>query len=272
MTVPEAPSVASSPTGALPPAEPVRRRSPLVMAVLGVAGLLVVAVLLGLGTWQVYRLQWKLDLIARVDARVHAAAVAPPGPAAWPGVTADADQYRHVEARGRFDHARETFVQAVTDDGPGFWLLTPFRTDAGFTVLVNRGFVPPERRDPARRAAGQIPDETDVSGLLRVTEPGGAFLRRNDPAADRWYSRDVAAIRAKRGLAGPVAPYFIDADAAVNPGGYPIGGLTVVAFPNNHLVYALTWYALAVMLAGALVWVVRDERRMRAAPRRPATR
>lgn len=272
MTVPEAPSVASFPTGALPPAEPVRRRSPAVVALLGVAGLLVVAVLLGLGTWQVYRLRWKLDLIARVDARVHATAVPPPGPAAWPDVTADADQYRHVDARGRFDHAGETFVQAVTDDGPGFWLLTPFHTDAGFTVLVNRGFVPPERRDPARRAAGQISGETDVTGLLRVTEPGGAFLRHNDPAADRWYSRDVAAITAKRGLADPVAPYFIDAGAAPNPGGSPIGGLTVVAFPNSHLVYALTWYALAAMLASALVWVMRDERRTRAAPRRSQPR
>ncbi len=268
MIVPEAPSVEPPPTRALPPAEPARRRSPVALVLLGVAGVLVVAVLLGLGTWQVHRLQWKLDLIARVDARVHAPAVTPPGPAAWPDVTADADQYRHVEARGRFDDARETFVQAVTDDGPGFWLLAPFRTDAGFTVLVNRGFVPPERRDPAVRAAGEISGETGVTGLLRVTEPGGAFLRTNDPAADRWYSRDVAAIAAKRGLDGPVAPYFIDADATPNPGGYPIGGLTVVAFPNNHLVYALTWFALAAMLAGALGWAVRDERRTRAGPPR----
>ena len=150
----------------------------------------------------------------------------------------------------------------MTERGPGFWVLAPFRTDDGFTVLVNRGFVPQDRRDPASRAAGQSTGETSVTGLLRMTEPGGGFLRSNDPAGDLWYSRDVAAIAAKRGL-GPVAPYFIDADATPNPGGLPVGGLTVIAFPNNHLVYAITWYALAAMLAGAMVWMAREEMRSR---------
>jgi surfeit locus 1 family protein len=104
-----------------------------------------------------------------------------------------------------------------------------------------------------------------VTGLLRITEPKGGFLRANDPAAERWYSRDVAAIAAARGLAD-AAPYFIDADAAPNPGGLPVGGLTIVAFPNSHLVYAITWYGLAVMLAGAVLYVVRDERRVRSKP------
>ena len=266
MTVPGTLSARSASTGAVGTEPAPRRRSRAALAALGVAGLLVVLVLMALGTWQVYRLRWKLDLIASVEARVHAVPVAPPGPAAWPGVTPEADQYRHVTVRGTFDDGRDTFVQAVTDVGPGFWVLTPLRTETGFTVLVNRGVVPPERRGPAARAAGRDGAETSVTGLLRVTEPGGAFLRHNDPAADRWYSRDVAAIAAARGVAGPVAPYFIDADATPNPGGFPIGGLTVVSFPNNHLVYAVTWYALALMLAGALVWAVRDERRARARP------
>ena len=244
--------------GSPDPAQRRRSRGALV-AILG-AGSLAVLLLMALGSWQVHRLRWKLDLIATVDARVHAPPVAPPAPSAWPTVTADADQYLHVTARGFYDNARETFVQAVTDYGPGFWLVTPFRADAGFTVLVNRGFVPPDRRDPAARAAGEIAGPTAVTGLLRVDEPGGAFLRHNDFAADRWFSRDVRAIAAKRGLAGPVAPYFIDADDAPVPGGTPIGGLTVVAFPNNHLVYAVTWYAMGLGLAGALVWVVREER------------
>jgi len=97
---------------------------------------------------------------------------------------------------------------------------------------------------------------------MRMSEPGGAFLRANDPAAGRWYSRDVAAIAAAQGL-GPVAPYFVDADATENPGGLPVGGLTVIAFPNNHLIYALTWFGMAILLAGALVHVVRSERRAR---------
>ena len=156
----------------------------------------------------------------------------------------------------------------MTARGAGFWVLVPLATDRGFTVLVNRGFVPTEARERTARAAGEPDGDVTVTGLLRLTEPGGAFLRHNDPAADRWYSRDVAAIAAARGIGGTpneVAPYFVDADAAPNPGGLPVGGLTVVAFHNNHLVYALTWYALALMTAAALIYALRGSRRM---PRR----
>jgi len=229
---------------------------------LGALMLLVFAALVALGTWQLHRLSWKLDLIARIEARVHAEPIAPPGPAAWRNVGADADQYRRVSVSGTFLDDRETAVQAVTNLGGGFWILSPFRTDAGYTVLVNRGFVPPDRRDASSRQAGGIAGPTTVTGLLRLSEPRGAFLRSNDPLANRWYSRDVAAIAVARGL-GPVAPYFIDAEATPNAGSGPVGGLTVIAFPNNHLVYALTWYGLAAMLAGAAIWVVRDERRPR---------
>ena len=93
--------------------------------------------------------------------------------------------------------------------------------------------------------------------LLRVTEPGGGFLRSNDPAGDRWYSRDVAAIAAARGVT-EAAPYFIDAEASP-AGGYPVGGLTVLKFRNNHLVYALTWFALDLMLIAAAAYVARSE-------------
>ena len=241
-----------------------RRRSRATSAILILAAGCGVLALLALGTWQVHRLFWKRDLIARVDARVHAAPVAPPGPALWPAVDAGHDEYLHVTARGRYD-GDETLVQAVTNLGAGFWVLAPFRTVDGFTLLVNRGFVPQDRRDPAARAASETRGETTVTGLVRMTEPGGGFLRSNDPAADRWYSRDVAAIAAKRGL-GPVAPYFVDADATPNAGGLPVGGLTVVAFPDNHLVYAVTWYALAAMLFGMIVWILREDWRSRRVP------
>lgn len=262
-----APSAPPAPTGDPRPGEPgpSKPRSGAKAVLVGCCGLVAIALLVALGTWQVHRLFWKLDLIASVDARVHAAPVPAPGPAAWAGITAEADQYRHVSVRGTFDNTRATAVQAVTEAGPGFWIVTPLHTEAGTTVLVDRGFVPTDRRDPATRPAGQRQGPVEVVGLLRVTEPGGAFLRSNDPADDRWYSRDVAAIAARRGLTGPVAPYFIDADATPNPGGLPVGGLTVVAFPNNHLVYAVTWFALALMLAGALAWAVREELRGRRA-------
>ncbi len=227
--------------------------------VFGAAAAFVFVVLVGLGTWQVQRRAWKLDLIARVDARVHAPAVPAPGPAAWPQIGPD-DAYRHVTVSGTFLHDRETLVQAVTERGGGFWVLTPLRRSDGSLVLINRGFVPGDRRDPVTRAAGQVAGETAVTGLLRLTEPKGAFLRSNDPKDDRWYSRDVAMIAAARRLSD-VAPYFVDADATPNPGGLPVGGLTVIAFPNSHLVYALTWYGMALMLAGAMVYLLRSGRR-----------
>jgi len=224
----------------------------VVLAVLGCVALT------ALGTWQIQRRSWKLDLIHRVESRVHAPPIAAPGPAEWPTVTAAEYEYRHVRVSGTFLNDRETLVQAVTTLGPGFWVLTPLRTADGFAVLVNRGFIPTDRRDPAKRRAGEIAGETTITGLLRITEPGGSLLRSNDPSSDHWYSRDVAAIAAGRGLTD-FAPYFIDADARLNAHNGPVGGLTVIAFPNNHLIYAITWYVLALMLAGGTAYVIRDQ-------------
>nr|WP_295108470.1 SURF1 family protein [uncultured Caulobacter sp.] len=203
-----------------------------------------------LGAWQVQRRVWKRDLIAKVEQRIHAEPV--PAPAGW----SSDDVYRRVRLEGAFDHGDETLVQAVTEKGPGFWVLTPLKTDSGFTVLVNRGFVPGERKAVASHPAGPV----TVVGLMRASEPNGGFLRRNQPGQGRWYSRDVQAIAAAHNLIN-VAPYFVDADAAPNPGGWPLGGLTVVRFPNSHLIYALTWFGLALLTSGAGLYVARDARR-----------
>lgn len=225
------------------------KRALLVMAWLGV-----VAGLLALGTWQIERRAWKRDLIAQVEARLRAPPVpAPVGQGAVGQATVGQDDaYRRVVVAGRFLADSDSFVQASTVRGPGWWVLTPLRTDDDRIVLVNRGYVPRRHTVPVSTR------RVTVTGLLRLTEPGGGFLRRNDPVADRWYSRDVAAIAARRGVAA--APYFIDAgaSAAASPDapGQPVGGLTVVAFPNNHLVYAITWYILAMMnVAGLLYWL-----------------
>jgi surfeit locus 1 family protein len=212
-----------------------------------------------LGIWQVQRLSWKLDLIERVESRVQAPPGPAPGRSEWPQVSAARDEYRHVRLDGRFLSGRDTRVQAVTEAGAGFWLLSPFEASDGTVVLVNRGFVPQEWRGNPASAAN-----TQVTGLLRLSEPGGAFLRRNAPAGNRWYSRDVQAIAAARRLR-QVAPYFVDADRGADAAGWPRGGLTVIHFRNNHLVYALTWFALALMAAVAGGYVVREERRRRAA-------
>ncbi len=228
------------------------RRQTARMALVGLFALVAFAGLVALGTWQVHRRAWKLDLIAQVQARIHAAPVPAPGPAEWPAIDARA-AYRRVRIDGRFIGDRQTLVQAATERGAGWWVMTPLRSTEGFVLLVDRGFV-------AHRAAPPPPGgPVRVTGLLRVSEPGGGFLRANDPAADRWYSRDVAAIARRRGL-GQVAPYFIDADATPGSTSDPVGGMTVIAFPNNHLVYALTWYGLAMMVAAAFLIFVRSHR------------
>lgn len=227
-----------------------------------------------LGAWQLQRLAWKQALIERVQARLAAAPVPAPGPAAWPALSREADEYRRVSVHGRFAHERETLVQASTELGSGWWVLTPLRTDAGWWLLVNRGFVPAEARGRGQRAATEIAGDVTVAGLLRLSEPGGSLLQHNDPAAERWYSRDVDAIAAARALdagaqAAPVAPYFIDAAAAQGPGvptdGWPRAGLTVLRFTNNHLGYALTWFGMALGTLGAAALLLRHERRLRRA-------
>jgi surfeit locus 1 family protein len=239
------------------------RRSWVRVVAILVAALAGFATLVSLGVWQLHRLAWKRDLIERVDRRVHAPPVPAPGPAQWSQVNATNSEYLHVRVQGRFRNDLETLVQAVTERGGGFWVLTPFETVDGYVVLINRGFVSPLYRDPASRPEGQIAGDTTITGLVRMSEPNGGYLRSNEPAANRWYSRDVAAIAAARGLQD-AAPYFIDADASsTRQGNAPIGGLTVIAFRNTHLQYALTWFALALMVAGGAFMVLRQEWRWR---------
>jgi surfeit locus 1 family protein len=242
-------------------------RSKGARVVLAICAAMAIALFASLGTWQVFRLQWKLALIERVEQRIHAAPVAAPKEAEWPRITAANAEYRHVLLRGTYLYDKTLRVQAATALGSGWWLLTPMRTESGDTVLVNRGFVPAGTpRDTDTAGVGSA--TTTVAGLLRMSEPGGGFLRRNDPAANRWYSRDVRAIAAAQGLER-VAPYFVDADAAPSAAqsqavpAAPVAGLTVVSFPNNHLAYALTWYVLALMTAGAWYRIAREDRRKR---------
>jgi surfeit locus 1 family protein len=209
-----------------------------------VAAALGTLALVALGVWQIERREWKLALIDRVERRVHATPVAAPGPAAWSTLTKENSEYLRVTVSGHFIEGRETLVRAVTALGGGFWVMAPLRTDEGFVVLVNRGFVPPEKRDPASRPDSEAGNRVTLTGLLRMTEPKGGFLHTNSPRENRWYSRDVNAIAQAQGL-NETAPYFIDAEG----GRMPVGGLTVIAFHNSHLLYAITWFTLALMVA-----------------------
>ena len=254
---------------------PSRPRSRALRVTLALVAGLMFAGFFALGTWQIFRLQWKLALIERVERRVHAAPVAAPGVAEWPRLSAEDDEYRRVRVSGVYLPGSTTWTLASLERGIGYWVLTPLCTPDGGIVMVNRGFVPagdggwsprpaPAPAEADACAAARGAPAVTVTGLLRVSEKPSS-LRANEPARKYWYTRDLQAIAQARGLPA-VAPYYVDADAASArvdlPGDSvrPVGGLTVISFVNNHLVYAVTWFALAVMVAGAAWWVARDTR------------
>lgn len=233
-----------------------RRRPFWQVTLVLISGALLAIFFVGLGVWQIERLVWKRDLIDRVQTHLSAE----PVPLDTVFDLAPKDQeYRRVQVSGVFDHSAETFTKAVTELGGGYWVITPLRVDDGQTVLINRGFVPPDRRDQTTRQDGLVDGPVTVTGLVRLSEPDGGFLRDNDPQADLWYSRDLAAITRARAL-GPTASIFVDAEASVAS---PVGGLTVVKFRNIHLIYAVTWFALAVLVACGIVFVIHHERKLR---------
>jgi surfeit locus 1 family protein len=214
-----------------------------------VACALLFAILCGLGTWQLERLQWKLALIARVNSHM----AAPPLPLdRIQAMTADAAQYRRVTLNGHFDHAREAFVFTTDAGAPVYHVLTPFITADGKALIVDRGEVPKEKLDPATRSSGNVTSQVQVTGVWRMPDAPGAFTPAPDAAHRIWYARDLSGIAAADHLT-LAAPVVVEADSTANPGGWPRGGQTVVAFRNQHLSYAVTWFGLAICLLG--VWL-----------------
>lgn len=255
---------------------PQRARSKRTLIVFALALVVAFSGFISLGIWQLQRLAWKVDLIERVEARIHAEPIAPPAKSDWPNISRERDEYRRVRLHGNFLSGRATRVRAVTELGSGFWILSPLQLASGEIVLINRGFVPVNWVGDELSTDQQANTGTDVIGLLRLSEPNGAFLRTNVPSngeatSERWYSRDVNAIAAARGL-NNVAPYFIDLEAYAvdmeatgkNESTWPRAGLTVVNFRNSHLSYALTWFALALLVAWAGWQLAREQRKLRA--------
>lgn len=235
------------------------RRWPVLLA----AGLAFV-VLTGLGTWQVQRLAWKEDLIATMQQRI-----ALPPVELVAGLKADPDlsheEYRSVRVAGTFDHAFERHFFATYKGETGYYVYTPLKLDDGDWLFVNRGFVPYDRKDPATRPDGQVTGRVEITGLLRtaLAEKPSSMVPDNDVAKNIFYWKDIRAMAASSGLPAdaPILGLFVDANDAPNPGGLPVGGVTIIDLPNNHLQYAVTWYGLAAALVGVVgVWLMRQRK------------
>jgi surfeit locus 1 family protein len=235
-------------------ARPRRRRGSIFIAF--TATLAALAILIGLGTWQLQRLAEKEELVAKLSERLNAPPVALPPREAWPGMARERDEFRRVTFPAEFLHDQEALVysngSALRPDvsGPGYWVFTPARLLGGSVIVVNRGFVPEARRDPASRADGQVRGVVDVVGALRWPEPRGAFTPADNPDQNQWFVRDHLEMAEAKGW-GAVAPFSVESEAPPPPGGLPKPGKLQAKLPNNHLNYAITWYGLA----GALLFV-----------------
>jgi len=235
-------------------AAPVRRG----LLIPSVAAVCVFAILIGLGVWQVKRLAWKEALIATVSERFAAPPAALPPPSDWARLDPADDEFRRVTVAAEFVNDKEALVYTTgsslrADSGPGYWVFAPARFRGG-TVMVNRGFVPEDRKDPATRRAGEIAGPVTLVGVIRWPEQPGLFTPAGEPAKNLWFSRDSTAIAAAKDV-GPVAPFYIDLESPSAPGGFPLAGALQPAFPNNHLGYAITWFGLAAVLAASFtVW------------------
>ena len=214
--------------------------------------LLVGAILVALGVWQLQRLAWKEAILARIDARTRAAPIPLPPPRTWAALDPKDYEYRRVTLHGTFDNSRETPIFRSSETGPGYLVMTPLHLAGGGTVLVNRGFVPDKLKAPDSRLQGQWDGDATVTGLMRGPESRNAFTPTDDAAKDIFFTRDPVLIAAHDNLRD-AAPFTVDADATPNAGGWPRGGATETAIPNNHFSYALTWFGLALGLFGVFV-------------------
>jgi surfeit locus 1 family protein len=214
------------------------------------------AVLIGLGMWQLQRKEWKEALVATMAERLSAPPVALPPSRDWPHL-APADEFLRVTMTAAFESDKEGLVftggSTLRDDagGPGYWVFTPARLADGNIVMVNRGFVPEGRQNPMTRPEGQTAGPVAMIGVLRFAEPPGLFTPRADPAKNIWFSRDPGAIAEAKGIGA--APFYVELESPEPPGGLPHAARLYPNLPDNHLQYAITWFGLAAVFAGAYV-------------------
>jgi surfeit locus 1 family protein len=212
---------------------------------LTIAALVALAIAVGLGTWQLQRRAEKHAMLAQIEARKVMAAVAvelllPVG---------DYAIFRPATATGTFLHKDEAYVsEARTNTGPtrpGVRVMTPFRLTGGDIILVDRGWVPLDARDPATRADGQVAGVLTIEGAFRRSAPGSSFTPPPDLEARTWFRRNAPDIAAVLGFQLR-SPLVFEATSRSAGGPEPLP--TAVNIPDNHLNYALTWFSLGIVL------------------------
>jgi surfeit locus 1 family protein len=217
------------------------------------------AILIGLGVWQIERKQWKEGLIAALQQRLAAAPIELPPQASWSGLDRAEMEFRRVHFRAEFSDGEEALVFTAGStlrsgtSGPGYWVFAPVTVQDG-NVVVDRGFAPETAKQPAAHAPPL--SAIDIVGVLRWPDRRSFFTPADDPARNLWFVRDPAAIAASKGW-GDVAPFYVEQEAPTPPSGLPVPGKLEPNLPNNHLQYAITWFGLAAVLAGmfgAYVW------------------
>ena len=217
------------------------------------------AILISLGTWQLQRKAWKEGLIATLNAQMAASPAPLPPPTQWPKLTRDDSEFRRVSLRADVTaNAKPVYLytgaSALRADvkQPGYFVFAPARLPDGQIVVVNRGYVPIDRK--IEPAAGAV----DITGYVRWPETPGWFISEHDANGDIWFVRDPAAMAKVRGW-GTVAPFYIDQEAPVPPDGFPKPGPLAIKLRNDHLGYAITWFGLAASLGAVfLAWALRE--------------
>lgn len=220
------------------------------------ATLIGLAILLALGTWQVKRLAWKEALIVSIESRMAAAPEPLEAIEKRFKETGDVDYYP-VTLSGTFQNQGEQYFLSTFNGESGWNVYTPLQLADGRVLMFNRGFVPYDLRDPAKRPQSELSDSVQLTGLARnpLTGKPSSITPENDPKSNTWYWKDLSGMAVNAAIArDKLLPFFIDAWPGSQAGTLPVAGTTLVSLPNNHLQYAVTWYGLAAALLG--VWGV----------------
>ena len=242
------------------------RRSRAGLAIPSLFALAALVAFTTLGTWQIQRKAWKETLIDALEHRLSAARWALPPREQWAKLDPAEDEFRRVKFTAAFVPGAEALVyasgSALRSDvsGPGYWVFAPARVPSIGLVVVNRGFVPEGRQDPATRRAGEVSGPVEMVGAMRWPEPRGFFAPAASPAGNLWFVRDQTAIADAKGW-GEVAPFFIELESPPPPGGLPHPDALTVNLRNEHLQYAITWYGLAAVIVVMFAFWLRGRRR-----------